>query len=170
MVTDNRDAVADWVADERAGRPDEADRTFSAVARSLPKLGPSQRFSADVMRRISAQADVAQLRTWPVAARLAIAASIACLGLALGGWTSRSMLLAAGSVAQALVWAGHQLLTGSLVWVEAALTTWGSVAHAAVVVGRQMVAPGPAALVFMNMAMALAGFVALQRLLKPRED
>jgi hypothetical protein len=170
MATDKRDIVCDWLAAEQAGTPEEADRAFASVARALPKLPPSRRFSANVMARVASRK--APLAVWWSAwgVRAAVAASLVTLGVVLGTWSARSMFFAAVATAQAVVWGIDQALTGSVVWIETALTMWGSAAHAAVVVGRLLVTPGPALWVCANLAVAACACAALQRLLVSQED
>ena len=170
MATDKRDIVGDWLAAEQAGKADEADRAFASVARALPKLPPSGRFSANVMARVASHP--APLAGWwsSWGVRAAVAASLVTLGVVLGTWSVRSMLFAAVATAQTVVWGIDQVVTGSVVWIETALTIWGSAAHAAVVVGRLLVTPGPALWVCANLAVAACACAALQRLLVLRED
>jgi hypothetical protein len=170
MPTDHRDIVGDWLAAERAGRSEEADRAFASVALALPKQQPSRRFAANVMAQVA-------LRTPPLAdwwtlwgVRTAVAASMVTLGVVLGTWSPRSMLFAAVASAQTFVWGLDQVVTGSVVWIETALTMWGSAAHAAVVIGRLLITPGPAMLVCANLAVAACACAALQHLLASQEN
>jgi hypothetical protein len=170
MRTDHRNIVGDWLAAERTGRSEEADRAFASVAVALPKLGPSRRFTVNVMARVaSGTQPLAGWWTW-WAVRAAVAASMVTLGVVLGTWPSRSMFFAAVGVARTFAWGLDQVMTGSLVWIETALTIWASAAHAAVVVGRLLITPAPAMLVTANLAVAACACAALQRLLASQED
>ena len=170
MGNDTPDIVRGWLAAERAGTADEADRAFAPVALALPKRQPSRRFTVDVMARIALHTKpVVKWWTW-WGVQTGVAASLVTLGVVLGTWSPRSMLVTTIASAQALVWGLDQVVTGSVVWIETALTLWGGAAHAAVVVGRLLVTPGPALLVGANLAVAASACVALQRLLAPQED
>ena len=170
MATDKRNIVGDWLAAEEAGRHEDADRAFASVAGALPMLTPSREFASKVMARIAPRtaSPAAWWSSWDV--RVAVAASLVTLGIVLGTWSARSMLFAAIAMAQAVVWGINQVVMGSVVWVETALTMWGTAAHAAVVVGRLLVTPGPALWVCANLAVAACACAALQRLLVSQED
>lgn len=170
MISDKRNLVREWLAAEDAGRPEAADRAFASVAEALPRRRPPSAFGAAVMARVAMGTPpmVTWWSSWGV--RAAVAASIVTLGVGLGTWSSRSMLFAVIATAQAFVWGIDQVVTGGAVWIETALTLWGSAAHAAVVLGRLLVAPGPALLVGANLAVAVCAFAALHRLLASQED
>jgi hypothetical protein len=170
MRTEQRDVVRAWLEAERAGWPEEADRAFAPVSLALAKRLPSRRFSAGVMARMARQAPplAGSWAWWGV--RAAVMASLVTLGVALGTWSPRSMFFAAVATAQSFSWALGQVVAGGVVWVETALTMWGSVAHAAAVVGRLLVTPGPAMLVAANLLVAACGCAALQRLLAAQEE
>jgi hypothetical protein len=170
MRTENLDKLGDWLEAERTGRSEEADRAFASIARTLPILSPSRRFAANVMARVAPRTQ--PLASWWTAwgVRAAVAASLVTLGVVFGTWSARSMLFAAVATAQALAWELDQVVTGGVVWIEIALTMWGSVAHAAAVVGRLLITPGPAMLVSANLAVAACACAALQRLLASQEE
>lgn len=170
MRNDEQNTVRDWLEVERIGKAEEADRAFASVARVLPRWEPSRRFATGVMARLASvtQPAVEWWAWWAV--RGAVAASVVTLGVVLGTWSARSMFFAAIAVAQSLVWGVDRVVSGTAVWIETALTLWGSAAHAAVVVGRLLVAPEPAMLVGASLAIAACGYAALQRLLALQED
>ena len=170
MIRDMRRLVREWLEAEEAGRPDQADSAFASVAEALPHRRPSAEFAAAVMARVAmgTPSVVNWWASWGV--RAGVAASVVTLGIGLGTWSSRSMLFAAIATAQAFVWGIDQVVAGGAVWIETALTLWGSAAHAAVVLGRLLVAPGPALLVGVNLAVAVCAFAALHRLLASQED
>jgi len=170
MRTEDREIVRHWLAAEHAGRSEEADRVFAAVALALPKRQPSRRFVANVMARVApgTQSLARWWTSWGV--RAGVAASMLTLGVVLGTWSPRSMFFAAVATGQTVVWGLGQVVTGSVVWIETALTMWGTAAHAAVVVGRLLITPGPAMLVCANLAVAACACAALQRLLPSQED
>lgn len=170
MRTEERDIVGGWLAAERAGRSEDADKAFASVALALPKLHPSRRFAADVMARVASGTQ--PLADWWTSwgLRAGVATAMLTLGVLLGTWSTRSIFFAAVATVQALVSGLDQVVTGSVVWIEIALTMWGSAAHAAVVVGRLLVTPGPALLVGANLAVAACAYAALQRLLASQED
>jgi len=171
MIADKRDMVRDWLAAERAGRSEEADRVFSSLAQALPKRRPPGSFAAGVMARVNSAAAQPAGSWWAWwGVRAGVAASVLTLGLVLGSWSARSMFFTAIAAAQSVAWGLDQVVTGSVVWIETGLTLWGSAAHAAVVVGRLLVAPGPAMLVGANLAIAVCAFAALRRLLVSQED
>ncbi len=170
MRTEDPALVGDWLAAEQAGRPEDADRAFASMALALPKRSPSQQFANHVMARVTSRP--LPLAGWWMSwgVRVAAAASMVTLGVVLGTWSARSMLFAAVATARTFIWGLDQVVAGSVVWIETALTMWGSVAHAAVVVSRLLVTPGPAMLVCVNLAVAACACAALQRLLASQED
>lgn len=168
MRTDRQTNLRAWLTAEEAGRPEEADGLFRAIARLLPRVGPPDRFADRVLARIAPapKADDIWAAWW---LRAAIATTLVTAGVAAGSWPVRTTFRAVLASLHLAIWGVDQVGTGLQAWVGSALTAWAGLAQAAVVLGRLLVAPGPAMLLTLNLAVAGAAFAALQRLLAQEE-
>ena len=169
MATNAHRDVRDWLDAELAGRTEDADRSFRAVAGALPRLDPPTRFADAVMARVGAMRAVPDMwaRWW---VRAAVAASVlsaggAGLSLSPHGWfmaivaSLRTVALGLGDLSAALQ-----------AWVAGALALWAGLAHAGVVAGRQLAGPAPLLILLVNFAMAAGAFAALRRLMPSQEN
>jgi hypothetical protein len=169
MATNAHRDVREWLDAELAGRAEDADRRFRAVAGSLPRLDPPARFADAVMARVGAMRAVPDLwaRWWVRAAVAACVLSAGGAGLSLSpqGWfmailaSLRAVALGFGDLSSAL----HA-------WVTGAVALWAGLAHAAVVVGRQIAGPAPLLILLVNFAMAAGALAALSRLMPSQEN
>jgi hypothetical protein len=176
MSDRDMDELDRWLAAERAGRLEEADALFAAVAqRHLPLLEEPAGLSAAILASLPR----AKRFGWFVAilnggvpgwARATVAASVAVLGaapamLSLGrliefwSWSVEALAhAAAGTVAALAVLAGV---------CGAAIALLGDLGHAAMVVAGSGVTP---VLILASVAVASLAFLGLSRLLSPREE
>jgi len=171
MGTVHRDIVADWLAAEAAGRQDEADLAFAGVAEALPGLAPSPQFVSSVMQRVATERVAGPSAVWASWwLRAMVAASLVMLGAVSGTVTWKSVLFASLTTVQTVAWGLNQLAAGGRAWLGAALAAWDGVAHVGAALGRVLVAPGPAAVILVNLAVASCALAALQRLLIRQES
>ena len=170
MRTDDRLNVRAWLEAEQAGQVDEADRRFRVLTVVLPRLEASLGFVDRVLDRMGTRwAPAGSVWTgWWL--RGMVAASVVTLGAVLGSWSVRAVLFTVLASIQTVAWALGQAVAGAQAWIGTALTVWDGVAHAGIVVGRLLVAPGPALMLTLNLAVAASAVAALQRLLARQED
>ncbi len=169
MATNAHRVVREWLAAERAGRAEDADRSFRTVAGALPRLGPPARFTDAVMARVGAmRAAPDPWSHWWVRAAVAtcvLSAGGAGISLSPQGWfmailtSLRTVALGVGDLSSALQ-----------AWVAGAVALWMGLAHAAVVVGRQIAGPAPLLILLLNFAMAAGALAALRRLMPSQEN
>jgi hypothetical protein len=161
--------VREWLDAERAGRTEDADRRFRAVAAVLPPFQPSAGFADAVMARAGFSRPRPDVwANWWI--RGAIAAALLLVGalavsLPATAWFD-ALLASVQQVARGL----GLVSAGASAWIGSALVVWASLAHAASAVGRLMTGPGPLVLVTCNFALAVAAFWALRRLMPLQEN
>jgi len=172
MRTDDRLNVRTWLEAERAGRIDEADRQFKLLAVALPRLGPLPGFAERVLVRVRAAiAPAPAMGLWNAWwLHGLVAASVITLGAVLGSWSARAVLFTVLASIQTVAWGLARTGAALQAWVGTALTVWEGVAHAGIVIGRLLVAPAPALMLTLNLAVAASAVAALQRLLARQED
>ena len=169
MATNAHRIVSEWLDAERAGQGDAADRTFRYVAGALQYLEPPAGFADAVIARMGALRTVPDLwmRWW---VRTAVAACVLSAGavgafLPIDGWFG-AMLQSLRFVAVAV----GQIGAGAYAWVAGALAVWSGLAHAAVVLGRQLAGPQSLVILGLNFAIAAGALVALRRLVPFQEN
>jgi len=169
MDTLDRDRVRAWLVAESSGREDAADGALAELMAGVPRLEPSRRFVGAVMAQIreSAEAPSTVWANWWV--RGALASSLTLLGAVAGTASWQAVFDAIVATARNVGWSADRIATGFHAWVDVAGAFWTAVAHAATVLARLLVAPGPAMLLMFNLVLAAGALAALQRLLVTQE-
>jgi hypothetical protein len=168
MRTELHDHVRNWMGAEESGHDDAADRGFARVAAGWPRRQASPDFARQVFRKIGLPAPVSDVwAAWWMRALTAGALGLAglfALSVSPAAWVV-AWLSSVGAAAVAL----ERTWTAIGVWMGAVVAVWSGVAHAALVVGRLMAAPGPLMLLAVNLTVAACAFAALRRLLVSQE-
>jgi hypothetical protein len=162
--------VSGWIEAEQAGRLDEAEAGLAGMfAACAPPLSPPDAFADAVVSR-AMRAYHPSIAWFGVPVRLLIVCSMVLMGLPIALFTGVSLfdlLLGPGPRLASAV-ARLLALTGSV--VSAAGAAWS----VAATVGEAVLAAcstGPAPLVlFLNILLAVAGYVGLRRLLAPAKE
>ena len=170
MTIHDRHDLATWLAAERAGQYEEADRRFRPVAGRLTRWTPSPAFAAAVLARLDRfAAPVPDMwSAWWV--RAAIGASMATAGIVLGSWSLRSVFMAGLASLHTALWAADSVLVAAGTSLTMALSAWSTVTHVAIVMGRLAAQPGPLVWLAVNLAIAAVALTALHRLLVMQEN
>lgn len=169
MATQIPQTVRQWLEAEGAGRAEEADERFRALARNLVPAELPPGFTAAVLARIGLGSERPDaFAIWWV--RAAVAAGVLLVGGAGAMLPWYVWLGALTASLQGVAWALGRLLTGSEAWVASGLAVWSGLAGAAVVVGRQILDPVPLVLLALNFVIAACALGALRRLMALQEN
>ncbi|MCX6551702.1 MAG: hypothetical protein NTY02_11990 [Acidobacteria bacterium] len=169
MKTNHRETVRAWLAAERRGQDEEADRQFRRVAAVLPRLRPSAGFADAVLQRAGLAETTPDLwASWW--GRLAVASALLSAGSLAVSLTPHGWLTAGLASLRAVAWGVNHGGAAARAWIGGAFTVWAGLAHAAVALGRLLAAPGPMLLLVLNLTVAGAALAALRRLLPLQEN
>ncbi|HNV03883.1 MAG TPA: hypothetical protein PLE61_12935 [Vicinamibacterales bacterium] len=166
MEPDGR--VTEWLAAEQAGRPDEADWRFRAVARGIGRLDPPVWLAEAVATRLAA------LRTKPDVwsawwLRAAVASAILSAGAAGAALPPESWCRALLASLRAVALSLGGAAAAAWAWVAGVLAVWSGLGRAAGILGRQFAGPELAALLAAQLALAAGALAALHRLMREQE-
>jgi hypothetical protein len=169
----DRDPLADlhrWLTAE--GRDDaEADAAFRGMFAWVPRAGPSPGFADRVAQAARVAGLLPVASPWgPVWLRLTVSAGLVMVGLAAFGASVNAPIPDLSSLFGMWI----DVVTGGTAWLgrvlEVGLSIWrlcGQLGSAAALVAAT---PGVGLMLAANGALALAAFLCLRRLLRPREE
>ena len=165
MAADERETAKRWLAAERAGRADEADRLFGGVAAWLPAASAPDELAERVARAAGGAEEEsgsrfgARRRGLAVAVVFALATAAAVAGLvALAPFAAALALALLNFSAEGFVWVVRAL--------DGGLDGWGILLRAGSALGRAISTPGVTGGLVVVELVGVAALYALHRLLR----